>query len=123
MKITFKSKFIKPEDLVKGETFYIYSDVTESQGKFGLERNVDLKVASTDEVKRARFNNVSLKEIVKAYGDETASWLGKALKGEVVKQLVSGELKNVLIFTPDTSKKPVEVVDNGSIDRTDFDAL
>jgi hypothetical protein len=57
------------------------------------------------------LNGMNRKALINAFGDETSGWNGRKASINVVKSLVSGEMKDVIVLTPMNGevKKPEDI--------------
>lgn len=88
------------EDVKDGDIVVIQDAGRIVEGDYG-ERHV-FKIETTNGDKNLSFNQTSMNALIGAYGDETDSWVGKKAKAWIIKQSVSGKLKDVLyLAAPD----------------------
>lgn len=102
MKIVIQSKYCKlgvdVEDgdicAIKSEGELVPSPSDPSKKIYNF--NIEL-VDGTQKV--ASFNNASLKNLIKAYGDDSKKWIGKPIIANKVKLQVFNEMKDILVWT------------------------
>jgi hypothetical protein len=77
--------FLKPSDLKHGDILTIQSPAYLAKTKFGQRRHVEVKLADGS-VGLLRLNKISLANLVKAFGSDSSTWVGKkvVVKKEVV---------------------------------------
>ena len=85
-------------DFKDGDIIIILNDGETVQGEYG-ERQV-FKVKTTGGEKNLSFNQTSMNNLIDGYGSETAGWINKEAQVWIIKQMVSGTLKNVAYITP-----------------------
>lgn len=99
MKVEIEGAFIKPnEDVQDGDLITFLDEGEESEGKYGKKMNIRVRTPKGDE-KLLSLNNTSKRNLVEHYGDESKAWIGKQAQVNVVKQLVSGEMKSIIVIT------------------------
>jgi hypothetical protein len=103
VKLTDLEEYLTPEDVKDGDvvTFLdegVYKNAEDTP--FGRPVfQITLKLPD-GQVKIATINRTSRKELAKAYGDDTKSWIKRQARVTKVKQNVRGELKDVIYFHP-----------------------
>lgn len=104
VKLTGSKSWIKADDVKDGQvvTFVNEGEWTESS-KFTHDdgspvRQFTIKVKLNGEERDMNLNKVSRENLVEAYGDDTANWVGMSAKVEKVKVMVGGEMKNSIIL-------------------------
>jgi hypothetical protein len=77
--------FLKPSDLKHGDILTIQSPAYLAKTKFGQRRHVEVRL-SDGTVGLLRLNKLSLANLVKAFGSDSSTWVGKkvVVKKEVV---------------------------------------
>ncbi len=113
MKAKIYSNFVKAnENIFNGDLVKIvnegnYSTIKTKEGNKKEVMKFDLELAN-GEVKEYTMNNMTTKNMVKAFSDETKNWIGKPLRAWIIQQLAFGEMIDVLILTPKSWKKATE---------------
>jgi len=113
MKAKIYSNFVKAnENIFNGDLVKIvnegnYSTIKTKDGNKKEVMKFDLELAN-GEVKEYTMNNMTTRNMVKAFGDETKNWIDKPLKTWIIQQLAFGEMIDVLILTPKSWKKATE---------------
>jgi len=107
MKITIESRFImagvdvKQGDIVRFVSEGKLIDDQWNEGKKKLQ--IDIRGERFSGEKLLTLNNSSKREMIKLYGDDTIGWVGKEAQVNVVKQMVRGELRDVVILSAPAS--------------------
>lgn len=97
-KVSMNGEFCKiGEDVKDGDVVKILDSGTVISGDYG-DRHA-FKIDTTNGEKILSFNQTSLNNLVDAIGDETENWKGKEIKVFIVKQMVSGKLRNIAYLT------------------------
>jgi hypothetical protein len=106
VKLTDLEEYLTPDDVKDGDnvTFLdegVYKNAQDTPfGRPVFQMSVKLP---DGRVKIATINRTSRKELAKAYGDDTKSWIKRQARISKIKQNVRGELKDVLYFHPTQS--------------------
>ncbi len=96
------------EDFKDGDILKIATDAIEQDGDYGTQILFGVRLPS-GEVKNLSFNKTSRNRLIDVYGEESSGWLGKEVKVNVVKAMVSGKPKNVVyLCSPDQMMFPEE---------------
>jgi len=91
----YEGKSYEP-DIQHGDVVTIKDEgVIESGGKFGDQTY--FKIETRNGVKKAAFNQSSLNVLAKAWGDESANWIGKQTNVITQKAMIAGE-KRVKVY-------------------------
>lgn len=122
MELKIKSKFISTETVKSGDLLTIKDEgEIKPRAWKGQKREVlEVKVDFNGEEKICSFNITSQKNLIKEWGSETKNWVGKKVKCYITSMLSGGEVKDILILTPDnwTSIKgkndDIPVIDEGT---------
>ncbi len=106
MKLSTAKNWLKSEDVKQGDlvTFldegqwvasakYTYADGTP-------RKDFLLKVKHNDVDKDMRLNATNKKILIKAFGDETFSWIGKQAKLATADIMVTGKLMKTIMISP-----------------------
>ncbi len=106
MKLTTAKNWLKSEDVKQGDliTFldegafvasakYTYSDGTP-------RKDFLLKVKHNEVEKDMRLNATNKKLLIKAFGDDTADWVGKTAKLNTADIMVSGKMMKTIVISP-----------------------
>ena len=98
-KESVQGDFVKVgEDLFDGDIIYFANEGKEVQGDFGMFKSFKVKVKN-GEIKDMAINQTSINNLVDVYGTETQQWLNKPALVWIIKQMVSGTLKDVVYLT------------------------
>ena len=103
----------KGEDLKDGDVVMILNGGEIVSGEFGDSHVFKIETRNGERI--MRFNQSSLNNLVDAYGDESAGWVGKQAKVWLIKAMVSGKLQNVAYF----AHPQAEMNDDGSFRTPD----
>lgn len=92
----------KGEDINDGDLITVLNEGKEDDsGDFG-PRQVFLCQMTSGEEKNVAFNQTSLNNLIDAFGEDSASWVGKRVKAWLVRQNVAGKFQQVLyVSSPD----------------------
>lgn len=85
------------EDIRDGDVIKILDAGTVISGDFG-DRTA-FKVVTTNGEKVLSFNQTSVNNLVEALGEESENWKDQEVKVFVIKQMVSGKLRNIAYLT------------------------
>ena len=113
MKAKIYSSYVKAnENIFNGDIVRIanegeYGTIKTKEGSKKEVMKFDLELAN-GEIKEYTMNNMTTKNLVKAYGDETRNWVNKPLKAWIVQQLAFGDMMDILILAPKDWKKATE---------------
>ena len=99
------SDFLKATD-IDGETLirfvdegkYVDSQFKDNAGN--AKQNFNITVQIGEDEKTWTMNKTSQRAVVEAYGDESATWVGKYANLEVVKMLVGKDMRDVVMGKP-----------------------
>jgi len=83
----------KDQDVVK-----ISDEGEEQETDFGNKLFLGIEF-NNGEKKRMLLNNTSKNNLIDEYSDDTAKWVGKEVKINIVKTMVSGKPKDVVYLT------------------------
>lgn len=106
VKLSTAKNYLKSDDVKQGDKVVI---ITEgewvSSAKYTYpdgtpRKDFLLKVDHGGVEKDFRLNATNKKALVKAYGEETAEWVGKIVILETANVLVSGKMMKTIIATP-----------------------
>ena len=97
-------------DFDEGENITILNGGDITTGQFGEQHT--FKVNTKNGERNMSFNQTSLNYLIDAYGEDTDSWVNKAVKVWVVDMSVQGKMRAVAFLT-DPSWKKVRV--NGEL--------
>lgn len=86
------------EDFKDGAYLKIASEGQQVQGTFGMQDVFLMKTQGGKEGNLA-LNQTSINNLVDAYGEESITWVGKVVKVWLIRQMVSGAMKNVVYLT------------------------
>lgn len=106
VKLSTAKNYLKSEDVKQGDMVTILSEgewvasakYTYSDGT--PRKDFLLKVKHGEAEKDFRLNATNKKTLVKAYGEETADWVGKIISLETANVMVSGKMMKTMIATP-----------------------
>lgn len=85
------------QDIKDGDTIKILDEGQIVTGDYG-DRHV-FKVNTKNGEKNLTMNQTSLNNLIDALGDDTSKWIGQDIKAWVIRQSVSGQLKNICYLT------------------------
>lgn len=95
-----KSKFFRKEHAQNGELLKIVSEGeiihSEKFDRDDFYLEVETEMSGN---KLIRLNNISKKNLVKYYGNDSAKWIGKYCKVNYIRQMVSGAMRDITILT------------------------
>ena len=92
--ISVKGEYAKVGvDVKDGDSIRILDAGQTTEGEYGERKTFRIETSNGE--KNMSFNQTSLNNLIDAYGDETEEWIGKNAQVFVVKQMVSGTLRNV----------------------------
>ena len=92
--ISVKGEYAKVVvDIKDGDSIRILDAGQTTEGEYGERQTFRIETSNGE--KNMSFNQTSLNNLIDAYGDETEEWIGKNAQVFVVKQMVSGTLRNV----------------------------
>lgn len=98
-----RSEFLTPDDVKTGDVIEIVDEgtfVPASESRFGRPVfQIRVRLPSGEE-KIWTVNKTTLRELSRAYGDETKNWVGKKVGVEVVTMNVRGVMRNVIFGHP-----------------------
>ena len=106
MVILNTGKFLKSKDLTGGETVKILTEGSwVENAKFKNEDGTNqsqfvISVQFKAEERNLRLNLVSRKNLIQAYGKDTAKWVGKEARIQLIDTMVSGEIKKSIVLNP-----------------------
>lgn len=96
-KVSANGEFAKVGvDIKDGDVVTILDGGTITSGEFGDRHTFGIKTAKGDKI--ISFNQTSLNNLVDAFGDDSEDWVNKKVKVFLVKQMVSGTLRNIAYF-------------------------
>lgn len=102
MKVEIQSAFLKVNiDVKQGDIIRFVGEgekVPDKWNKGKFKTNIQVSGDNFND-KLLTLNNSSLREMMKLYGDDTKNWIGKDAMINVVKQLVSGSMKDIIMLT------------------------
>lgn len=101
MKLTIDSAFLKAGVNIKDGDKITFLDegTSEKDERKGTDRTIfTVKTPSGDE-KKTSPNNTSLRAMIALYGDDTAAWVGKQARVNVLAQMIDGEMTKVIYLT------------------------
>lgn len=95
-----KFKFFKKEHAANGELLKILDEgrIIHSE-KFGKDDFYLLVETEMSGEKLIRLNNISKKNLVKFYGNDSSTWVDKYCRVNYIRQMVSGEMRDIIILT------------------------
>jgi hypothetical protein len=85
------------EDFKDGDLIKILDEGQIITGDYG-DRHV-FKIQTKNGEKNLSFNQTSMNNLIDAFGDDTTKWISQGIKTWVIRQSVSGQLKNVCYLT------------------------
>lgn len=97
----------KGDDIRDGDIVTILDGGQVVTGDYG-DSHV-FKINTRNGEKNLTFNQTSINNLVDEFGDETSTWAGKQVKCWMIRQSISGQLKNVVYLTG----KDWDMVDDG----------
>lgn len=86
------------EDIKDGDIVTILDEGTETEGEYGAQIVFKIRTASGEE-RILSFNKTSRNNLIDAYGEDTSQWVNKEAHAEVVKAMVSGSTKWVVVLS------------------------
>lgn len=99
-KISVQGEFAKVgEDIKDGDIIVIQDGGTEIVSQHGPQVVYSIKTRNGS--KNLGINQTSVNALIDAYGDETENWVGKNATANLLKQMISGSLKNVVYLAPE----------------------
>ena len=109
IKKSITGQFVKVgEDLRDGDIIQILDEGKEVEGDFGTRLVFQVRLTN-GESKNLNFNRTSQNYLIDSYGEETTAWKGREIKVWIVKQMVSGKMRNIAYLTaPDQSLDGME---------------
>lgn len=113
MKIEIQNMFVKADvDVKEGDIIWFVGEGEQvpdkwNEGKY--RTNIQIRSDKFSE-KMLTLNNASLRNMVNAYGSDTKNWVGKEAMVNIVKQMVKGELKSLIVLTVPNVNKNGEVI-------------
>lgn len=102
MKVKIESAFIQAGvDVRDGDIIKFLNEGEEKANpKFDNKKQFSILVRTDEGVeKKMSINNTSKRNMIATYGDDSKDWVLKDARVNIIKQLVSGELKSVIILT------------------------
>lgn len=94
--------YLTHEDVATGDfvTFKNEGQIVEKefQGKKTEKLEISVELPN-GKIKTATLNATSHNNMIEKYGDDTADWMGKQARIEVIRQIVGKESKKVVFFT------------------------
>ena len=100
MKVKVSTRFLKANLNIKdGDLITFKSEGEEGVNQSGRQiLNMLVENPDSDE-KTLTVNNTSKANMIKLYGDDTANWVGKEARVNIIKQMVGKEMKEVIYLT------------------------
>jgi hypothetical protein len=96
----------KGEDIKQDDIITILNEGKPFQGKFGVQDIFLIRVPGGEE-RNITMNKTSLNNMIDAYGEDSASWVGKEAKVWFVMSNVKGKMTQVLyVAHPDATIDP-----------------
>lgn len=114
MKVSTAKVWLKSENVKNGDKIIILDEgqfVTSAKYTYAdgtPRKDFILKVKHNDQELDLRINATNKKALIKAFGEETADWVGKPCKLDKVNVMVSGKLMDSIIITPMSDAKTTE---------------
>lgn len=101
MKVTIESAFLKPGENIKDGDLITFLDegITEPNKQSGKNQMIMTVMTPSMEKKKISVNNTSKSNLKKVYGDESKDWIDQQARVNIVKQMVSNEMKSVIYLT------------------------
>lgn len=87
----------KGEHIKDGDILEIKNEGEIVPGDFGDSHVFEVKAPTAEG--HVSFNQTSINNLIDAYGDDTANWVGKQAKAWVNRENVSGQFRNILYLT------------------------
>jgi len=102
MKLEIKdsNSFLRAKDVKEGDIVVLLNEGEVRDADFGTGKSrkvVEFEVEHNKINKTWTTNKTTLKNFVKAYGDDTNKWIGKKVKLSLVKVNVRGEIKDSIV--------------------------
>ena len=100
MKRTIKSNWIGSKELRNGDVYVIVNEAIDVLGKYGTQLAAVMRAPNGGAEGLVRINGTSEKALIRAYGDETADWVGKEVKIVLKEMNVRGRMMDVIVLEP-----------------------
>jgi len=125
MKLGGNKNWLKSADMKGGEvvTFTTSGEWVESTFKNpdgSLKNQFVIGVNVNGQDKDMSLNKTNRTELIKAFGDETADWVGRSATINKMKVMVSGEVKDTIILVPCTGNSAKGEVEEVPTDEVPF---
>lgn len=119
MKVTIETDYVKPNINIRdGDIITFLDEGRYRDGEYGRYLEINVRLPNGEE-KKLTPNNTSVANMVELYGDDTVEWIGEDARVNLVKQMVSKEMKTVLYLTPpDEDMEGNKILDAGSTTNT-----
>lgn len=101
-------EFAKVGEDFKDEDILVIKDAGQITASDYGDRHV-FKISTKNGDKNLTFNQTSMNNLIDAFGDDTAGWMGKEVKVYIVKQMIGDSLKKVCYLVD----KNGSMTDNG----------
>jgi uncharacterized membrane protein len=101
--------FLQPTDIKEGDIVTFTSAGTikpANETKFGRPAFQTTIRLPDGKLKTATINKTSWRALAKVWGDETTAWVNHEARVTKVKQLVQGEMTDVIYFSPVSTSIP-----------------
>jgi len=99
------SDFLSAQDVGAGVTVEFIDEGKYVESKYGQRFNITVRLKGEEAT--WTMNKTSQRNLAQDYGDESSQWIGKSAALEVIKMLVQGEMKDVIIGIPAVDSAPV----------------
>ena len=86
----------KGEEIKDGDILEILDEGKKVEGDYGLQNVFSAKGEKCEG--NISVNQTSINNLIDAYGSDSKNWIGKKVKIIVIKQSVSGKIRNVYYF-------------------------
>ncbi len=114
MKIKLESKYLKAGVNIKDGDIITLLDEGKYEmktGQYGTKKVLSFNVLLADGSEKIySANTTTQKNLIKAWGDDTSDWVNKRIRAWIVKQVIAGEMKDILVFTPEGANSAQEEV-------------
>jgi hypothetical protein len=94
-KVSISGEWAKVKvDINNGDVLEILTDAKIVSGEYGDRQVYTVKTKNGE--KLLSFNQTSLNNLIDAYGDDSAKWVGKKVNVTVIKMNVSGKFRDII---------------------------
>jgi len=106
MKLTTAKNYLKSEDVKQGDIItFLDEGAFVPSAKYTYEdgtprKDLLFKIKHNDAEKDMRMNATNKKILIKAFGEDTAVWVGKTAKLATADIMVSGKLMKTIMISP-----------------------